>query len=433
MTEKIFNIVYDRWDEEKGTPHPNLKLLFPTLQMNDPVNVILHYQDDTSLTNKFKKKRCRFSEVIENPNQNYYYIISHGGVNAHEMFLDERDINKVKKLNPIEWHVIDFLKKYNNFFIIFLTEHEPDNEKSFMLINQYFLDYKVDTKKIYIINNNSKLKEYKDKYNSNINIYKLNFIPHSSTKVLVKVGGCDYVENKKGKFFMCFNKSPKVHRYALLCLLKKHNLLDDINWSLVPSWNSQPRGDYYNKIFNEDEKLYYKDEIEHFFDVKFKRSEYEEEKGWFNKFEDINRQGFPIWLHNPELMENYESSYVNIVTESMFLDDNNNIHISEKSFRPFFYYQFPLILTSYGHIKKMKEIYNFDFFDDIIDHSYDLEENQSKRLRMFVTEIERLNKIKNTVIEFYKNNQNRFEENKKKVIDILKIVDDDYKFWESLI
>lgn len=430
--DKVFNLVYDKWNDN-GVPHPNLKFLFPNLQMNDPDSVILHYQDDTTYTNKFKKKRCDFNEVIENPNQNYYYIISHGGVNAHESFIDERDINNIKILDPLEQHIKDFVKKYDNFYIIFLTEHEPDNEKSFRIINQYMIDNNIDTKKIYIINNNSKLQEYKETYNSNINVYKLNFIPHSSTKVLVKMGGCDYVENKKGKFFMCFNKSPKVHRYALLCLLKKHQLLDDINWSLVPSWNSQPIGDFYTKIFNDNEKLYYKDEIEYFFNIKIKRSEYEENKGWFNEFQDINKEGFPIWLHNPELMENYESSYVNIITESMFLDIDNNIHISEKSFKPFFYYQFPLILSTHGHIKKMREVYQFDFFDDIIDHSYDLEECQSKRLQMFVEEIKRLSNMKNSIVEFYKNNQSRFEENKKKVVDILKVIDEDYKFWEGLI
>lgn len=430
---KVFNIVYDKWDDDKGIPHPNLKMSFPHLQMNDPDSLILHYQDDTSFVDKFSKRKCNFNEVIENPNQNYYYIISHGGVNAHEMFIDERDIHNVNLLDPLEQHIKDFVKKYDNFYIIFLTEHEPDNEKSFKIINEYMINNDINTKKIYIVNNNSKLQEYKKKYNSDINVYKLNFIPHSSTKVLVKVGGCEYVKNKKGKFFMCFNKSPKLHRYALLCLLKKHHLIDDINWSLVPSWNSQPKDDFYTKIFNKEEKEYYKDEIEFFYNQKIKISEYEEDKKWFNEFQDINREGFPIWLHNPELMENYESSYINIITESMFLDSDNNIHISEKSFKPFFYYQFPLILSSCGHIKKMREIYGFDFFDDLIDHSYDLEPNQNKRLVMFVDEVKRLNNMKNTVVEFYENNRQRFEENKKKVIDILKIVDEDYKFWEGLI
>jgi len=433
MEEKIFNLVYDIWDDESGIPYPNLKLKFPHLQMNDPDNLILHYQDDASFDFKFKKKKCKLHEVIENPNQNYYYIISHGGINAHEMFIDERNHNNVFKLNPLDEHIIEFVKKYDNFYIMFLTEHEPDNEKSFKVINEYMVENDIQTKKIFIVNNNSKLNEYKQKYSSDINVYKLNFIPHSSTKVLVKMKGCEFVENKKGKFFMCFNKSPKVHRYALLCLLKNKNLLNNINWSLVPTWNSEPKKDFYNKIFNNYEKFNYRNEIEYFYNIKIKRSEYEENKGWFNEFREINREEFPIWLHNPELMENYESSYINIITESMFLDENNNIHISEKSFKPLFYYQFPLILGTYGHIKKMKELHDFDFFDDLIDHSYDNEPNQTKRLLMFVDEIKRLNNIKNDITNFYKNNKNRFEENKRKVIKILSIVDDDYKFFESLI
>jgi hypothetical protein len=431
--DKVLNIVYDRWDEENGIPYPNLKLSFPTLHMNDPEGLILHYQDDATFENKYKKRKCRFHEVIENPTQNYYYIISHGGVNAHEMFLDERDIHNPKILDPLDQHIKDFIKKYNNFFIMFLTEHEADNEKSFKIINQYINDNEIDVKKIYIVNNNSKLSTYNEIYKTNINTYTLNFIPHSSTKVLDKVGGCEFVENKKGKFFMCFNKSPKVHRYALLCFLKKHNLLDEINWSLVPNYNCNPTGDFYNKLFNNEEKELFKEEIKYFNDLKFKRSDYEIDKEWFNEFQDINRHDFPIWLHNPELIENYESSYVNIITESMFLDTENNIHISEKSFKPFFYHQFPLILSTRGHIKKMKERFGFDFYEDIIDHSYDDEPNQNKRLEIFINEIKRLNGIKNELIDYYINNKDRFELNKKKVLDLLKIVDEDYKFWEGLI
>jgi hypothetical protein len=52
---------------------------------------------------------------------------------------------------------------------------------------------------------------------------------------------------------------------------------------------------------------------------------------------------------------------------------------------------------------------------------------------MFVNEIKRLNNMKDELIYFYKNNKIRFEENKNKVIDVLKIVDEDYKFFDSLI
>lgn len=433
MIEKnnIFNLVYDEWIGEN--PVPNLLSKFPNSQMNDPEHLILHYQDDSSYSHKFEKRKYALNDISKNPNLNFYYIINHGGINLHEFFLDERNIDDVKIVDPIDDRIKNLLRETKNLFLIFLTEHEPDNEKSFRIINEYFKNNNIPLHKIYVVNNNSKLIDYKIKYNSDINVYKLNFIPHSSTKVLIKLGGCQFVENKKGKFFMCFNKSPKRHRYALLCYLKKFNLLDNINWSLVPTWNSEPKDDFYSKIFDKNEMIFFNDEINYFYDTKIKRSDYEKDKGWFNEFEDINRKDFPIWLHNPELMENYESSYVNIITESMFFDSENNIHISEKSFKPFFYYQYPLILSTCGHIKKMKDLYDFDFFDDIINHSYDDETNQKNRLKMFVDEIERLNKMKDEISKHYNSNKKRFEENKNKVIELLKLVDDDYNFFHSLI
>ena len=92
-----------------------------------------------------------------------------------------------------------------------------------------------------------------------------------------------------------------------------------------------------------------------------------------------------------------------------------------------------MILATQYHIKTMKEKYNFDFFDDIINHSYDNEPNQMRRLKMFVEEIERLDGIQDQVKEFYKNNKQRFEDNKQKVWNMLNIVEKDYQFFESLI
>ena len=81
----------------------------------------------------------------------------------------------------------------------------------------------------------------------------------------------------------------------------------------------------------------------------------------------------------------------------------------------------------------VKERYKLDFFDDIIDHSYDNEPNQRKRLDMFVNEIKRLNDNKESIITFYKNNKTRFENNKQKILNLLNVVNDDYLFFEKLI
>jgi hypothetical protein len=315
---------------------------------------------------------------------------------------------------------------------MFLTEHEPDCEESFVKILNFVRDNEINEKQIYIVNNNYKLPEYNKKHQSKINVHTIRFVPHSSTKVLEKVGGCNFESIKEGKFFQLFNKSPKLHRYALLCFLKKHNLLDYINWSLVPGYDCKPIESYYYPLFSKEDRDMLEEEIKYFNDLHFKKSDYEIEKDWFNEFSEVNNKDFPIWMHTPEYPKNYENTYVNIITESMFLDSNNNIHISEKSFKPFYYYQMPVILSTHNHIKMVKKKYKLDFYDDILDHSYDDEPNQRKRLEMFVNELKRLSTIKDELIKFYKNNKERFESNKQKVLDILKIVDDDYLFFENL-
>lgn len=428
---KNFNIVYENWDGDNAIPNWSEKFLNRNLK--DPYFLVHHYVNDVELDNKFNIVKCNLDDVINRPDEKFYYFVNYGVGDLYELFEVREDNKVVENLNPITEKIKTFVKKNKNFNIVFLTEHEPDNEEGFKVLNDYVNNNKLNPKQFYIINNNSKLKEYNEKYKSEINTYTLNFIPHSSTKVLVKIGGCDFTTERNGKFFMCFNKSPKPHRYALLCLLKKNNILENTNWSLVPSWNCNFEEGYLRSTFSNNELKMLKSEIEYFSKIDIKRSDFEEDKGWFNRYSNINRDSLPIWQQIPEHIETYVSSYINIVTESMFKDWNNNIHISEKSFRPFYYYQIPLILSTHGHIRTLKEKYGFDFYDDLINHSYDDEPNQKNRLIKLVTEIAKLNNNKEKVIDFFRNNKDRFESNKQKVIEVLKVVNQDYHYFESLI
>jgi hypothetical protein len=60
----------------------------------------------------------------------------------------------------------------------------------------------------------------------------------------------------------------------------------------------------------------------------------------------------------------------------------------------------------------MKELYGYDFFDDIIDHSYDDVVDNKERLDMVLNEILRVSNNEDTIIKFYKSNKTRFEQNK---------------------
>jgi hypothetical protein len=68
-------------------------------------------------------------------------------------------------------------------------------------------------------------------------------------------------------------------------------------------------------------------------------------------------------------------------------------------------------LASPKHIYEIKKRYDFDWFDDVIDHSYDDILDHKDRLRAFVKEIKRINDNKEFFIDFYKNNRERFQKN----------------------
>ena len=51
-------------------------------------------------------------------------------------------------------------------------------------------------------------------------------------------------------------------------------------------------------------------------------------------------------------------------------------------------------MASTNHIKKMRDLYGFDFFDDVVNHDYDSEPNPKKRFEMIINEVVRLNNKK---------------------------------------
>ena len=88
-------------------------------------------------------------------------------------------------------------------------------------------------------------------------------------------------------------------------------------------------------------------------------------------------------------------------------------------------------MSSVNHIQKMRDRHGFDFFDDIVNHSYDREPDFKKRFKMIVDEIIRLNGKKEEIEIFVKENKNRFDRNVRIVEDLIKDKTD-YDFYNSL-
>jgi hypothetical protein len=402
--KNLLNIVYDKWDDTNNEYFANL---YPSskdyYRYRKQIGLFRFY-------NMFKEIRnCKLDEVWLNPDLNYYYFIN--GDNMYHHFKEERGI-------PLPKKVKECFNNCNNFNIILLNEHEYESESFLIFIDNLVKESTLDPKRVYVMNNNSKLNHYNEKNNLSINTYSLDFLVKFIADHMVQLGEPEFIPDKKGDFFLCHNRSPKPHRYALLSLLKKENIIKDVDWSLIMGWyfkknnNNRDIKYFFTDVLTSNQVDEYKDEIAFFTEIDIKKSNYENERSWFDDFGDNPNI---TWKDVYEL-KTYEDSYVNIVTESCYTQ--KEIHITEKSMKPFYFYQFPLFLSSFNHIKFLKERYKFDMFEDIINHGYDNEMDNNKRLFMLIDEIKRINNNKESFIEFYKKNKERFIYNKNKVLEI---------------
>ena len=366
---------------------------------------------------KFICKNFNYIENGYNKNENYYYLMNPSKVQTFLTIKGSED--------PFTKLLIEKVNDNNNFYILIHSEHESLDEKNFKDLDRVITEKGIDQSRIFLINNGSNLKEYKEKYKSNFNIYTYNSLSRIKIMDMMRSGNSIFDENKKSKFFMTFNKEPKRHRYGLLCLLKKYNLLEDTNWSIVPTFNNNRGRKFYEPIFTNETIDFLKDEIEYFKKLEYKFSDLETN----NDFTYTS----VIELTQIEDVKNYDNTYVNLTTESVFDERENIVHITEKSYKPFFYYQFPLIIASENHIKTMKEKYDFDFYEDIINYEYDTKIDDIERLELYFKEVLRLSKIKNELVNYHKKNKDRFENNKIKLIKLLNLINNDYQYFYNLI
>lgn len=326
--------------------------------------------------------------------------------------LQEQISKKIKRdKNIISDKIVEKLKHGFDITIFFCTEAECEFENCYEVVNDFLNSKNLPNEKFYIVSGNSKLE--------NIETYGIktikNFNPIinriSNTMGFKKpIDMVDWVENKK-YLFQCHNNFGKPHRVAILSLLNNKKLLDNVDWSFMRTYDLYKNGETNTSVLID---IFGKEFVNNILDDliiilnggKSKYSEYENES-----MRNPNADGEPD--HNITYEANpHKNAYINIVNESQF-ELKNTIHITEKSLIPFHFYQLPLFVATQGHVKKMKQLYGFDMFDDVIDHSYDFIENTNDRMLAILSEIERLNANEDFIREFYKSNKERFQKNTK--------------------
>lgn len=405
----ILNLIFDSWNSD-GTFNPNLHFLNEKLggEYLIPPHGLINLNRPNLIVNK-----CPIDMVDKS--DNYYYIINHN-CNFENIFNNETW--------EIPQRVENFIRN-KNLNVIFLNEHESfrNLESSMKTLCEVIKNKGLNESQFYIANNNSFIYDIKERNKMNLKVHKVNYLMELiSDHILVRMEP-DQINFDKKFLFLCQNRRPKSHRLKLLTLLEKNNLLEDdiIDWSLTHG-----KFNDYNLMVNESDDIssVSNDLLSCYEKItsKNKLSYYEKDVNWFSDFNNYN-------ACEHLNIDSFNQSYFNIISESHF--DIDDIHITEKTFKSFYYFQLPIFVASYNHIKKVKQEYGFHTFDDLINHSYDDEPNNIKRMEMIISEIKRLSLIRNEIQEYYKNNLDKLIENHRIVADFHK-KNVDGKFYISL-
>lgn len=430
-TKKTLNFVYDSWVLDLTIP-PLAEWLGDS-DFREPHGYFDFYQRFFSEQlgyprDIFTIKKFKIEDVYNNPDEMFYYPLkTNWGLSDIFQKTDlPKSINKC-------------LVECENIKVLFIREHEPETRPDINSLRVYCKKYRIPENRFVIISNNPKIEQYKEEFKSEFIFHRTNLLQMTSAAVWNELES-EFVPKKEGKFFCCFNKSPKKHRIATLMELNRYQILQYTNWSMLIDYRNGR--DYTNTDGLLAEFQYYlgdittkKGTMDSILSGGTRKSDYEpyiEMNGW--DFSEKHKEsiegagGEAGGIMVPENRENFEQSYVNIVTESYYDDNWDAIHVTEKSTRPFFYYQIPIIIATKGHIKFMEEEFGFDFFRDIIDHSYNDIDDGHLRFQRAINEIKRINKKHDEIKKFYIENQERFEKNKQ-IVKNLPNDDNDLKFF----
>ena len=263
-----------------------------------------------------------------------------------------------------------------------------------------------------LINRNLSLPQTKIKFvSTDYLMYKVGLHFNRQDKIKRFYKDLSFLTDKRERKILSLNRRLNNcwHRVLLLALSSKHNLFENnyITYNLDPEFDSeippldelinltaQPKGSY--NLISQKELYTEMDTL-----VKNKKNVYEsfshESPGYIFTIKD-------------ETVDIYKSSYISLVTETFFYEDD--YIITEKVYKPIIHYHPFIVLGSPYTLKHMRSI-GFKTFGDFWDESYDEEENNDKRFE----------KVFNLLIKFDKM---PIEELHKLYIDMIPILKYNY-------
>jgi hypothetical protein len=322
----------------------------------------------------------------KNNNYEWFYIIEpHSGF---DLFFGKHPIHDIFLMNFISEHAINEIVNHNGKLLInyVIDGGLGMNTDNFNMLINFTRKNHIPDEKVYLIFSDFKLAENLKKMSVNYNVMDYNFYlqfkSHEFNKILSNKNDSSTIVtndefigkiNSDKKDFLLLTRHWKKHRIFLLNKLHRLGLENNL-----VSWEKS----YYNHNMIED--LIKHDNNEEFINLVINTSKYIDVDDLVNVF--------GIGFENKEM---YLNTYLSLVTESIFFQDDLNFptgFLSEKIWKPIGHCQPFIFAGPSKSLRYIRDKYNFKTFHPFIDESYDDEDDDTIRIKMIEGEVEKFSK-----------------------------------------
>ena len=121
----------------------------------------------------------------------------------------------------------------------------------------------------------------------------------------------------------------------------------------------------------------------------------------------------PAANYNDNLYKSYENYGVEIITSTLYFE--RVPILTEKELQNIYAKTFPIYINGVGIVRELKKMFDFDLFDDIIDHSYDEIEDHFERMTAAIDRNQHLLNGSTNIQDLWIKNRHRFESNVQKL------------------
>lgn len=182
-----------------------------------------------------------------------------------------------------------------------------------------------------------------------------------------------YIPGPKSKDFLCFQRRYNDHRLLFYVHMWKANLLDKFYMSMS---KIQPEaGRSYESNLQHVANRYPQFEIT-------KQDIIDSELPLPLTLDSDNFNVYPMESSASQVERFYRDSLINIISETNFF--TNEIHLNEKTYKPIAFKQPFIMIASPFSLKHLKDV-GFKTFDQWWDESYDLEQDNVKRMQKIIS------------------------------------------------